>query len=344
MRKVKKGFTLIELLVVIAIIAVLISLLLPAVQAAREAARRSQCRNNLKQIALAAHNYHDIYNRFPPAWTTLYNVNCCCVCCSGIPACRNCYNEHTWPEHLLPYVEATTVYNRICMNAPIFSPICLKSWSCPVTFTAANSGCPCVNACATTRPAAAVIPTYVCPSAPRNTNPFIDKNQFWYCWLPGAEFQRMYGAMDYAGLDVFGGWTWYYWRVVTGKPLGTTYGPDNGASDHGVFACPGLGLGPKGPNNGSAGVSIEQITDGTSTTIFCTEQAGRRTTGPGLESSRRQRQFMASIPTQVVHGPIRMGLSAQAKAQRLQVSLTRIATSLLARCPCAFSTALTNTG
>ena len=56
----RRGFTLIELLVVIAIIAVLIALLLPAVQAAREAARRAQCVNNLKQIGLALHNYHDI--------------------------------------------------------------------------------------------------------------------------------------------------------------------------------------------------------------------------------------------------------------------------------------------
>lgn len=93
----RPGFTLIELLVVIAIIAVLIALLLPAVQQAREAARRTQCKNQLKQMGLALHNYHDTVNRFP------YAV-------SGQP---EQFAAHTWNEMIFPYIDMAPLYNQI---------------------------------------------------------------------------------------------------------------------------------------------------------------------------------------------------------------------------------------
>jgi prepilin-type N-terminal cleavage/methylation domain-containing protein/prepilin-type processing-associated H-X9-DG protein len=99
-----RGFTLIELLVVIAIIAVLIALLLPAVQAAREAARRAQCVNNLKQIGLAIHNYHDQNNLFPMG-AVATNPS------QGWGAWGN--NGFTWRQLILPQLEQTAAFNAL---------------------------------------------------------------------------------------------------------------------------------------------------------------------------------------------------------------------------------------
>ena len=95
-----RGFTLIELLVVIAIIAVLIALLLPAVQQAREAARRTQCKNNLKQIGLALHNYHDTHNVFP--FSSSHKGSC--ESGSAMPPSAGVKNHRGWLL-LLPYFE-----------------------------------------------------------------------------------------------------------------------------------------------------------------------------------------------------------------------------------------------
>jgi prepilin-type N-terminal cleavage/methylation domain-containing protein/prepilin-type processing-associated H-X9-DG protein len=105
----RRGFTLIELLVVIAIIAVLIALLLPAVQQAREAARRSQCINNLKQLGLALHNYHDTHNVFPPGWIGVQ---------SGGPDMEG-PSGFAWGVHILPYVDQGPLYNRINFNVSL---------------------------------------------------------------------------------------------------------------------------------------------------------------------------------------------------------------------------------
>jgi prepilin-type N-terminal cleavage/methylation domain-containing protein len=105
----RRGFTLIELLVVIAIIAVLVSLLLPAVQQAREAARRAQCKNNLKQLGIALHNYHSALETFPPNLVPGGNFN---------------YSGGNWGvlAYLSPYMEQSNIYDLMNLNAPTYAP------------------------------------------------------------------------------------------------------------------------------------------------------------------------------------------------------------------------------
>ena len=101
----RRGFTLIELLVVIAIIAILVSLLLPAVQQAREAARRTQCKNNLKQLGLALHNYLDVFRAFPPSFVSDISTG-------------NDTEGGEWSVHarLLPYLEQGNLFQSVDLS------------------------------------------------------------------------------------------------------------------------------------------------------------------------------------------------------------------------------------
>ncbi len=153
-----RGFTLIELLVVIAIIAVLIALLLPAVQAARDAARRIQCVNNMKQIGLAVHNYHDSIGTLPLGAAVSFDK-------SGNPY----FNGWGITARILPYIEGSNLFNASNFSLPNENP---------------------ENATVMTMSVA----TYLCPSDGQNRTIFIDDGQprnntnygfnrgDWYVW------------------------------------------------------------------------------------------------------------------------------------------------------------------
>jgi len=118
----RHGFTLIELLVVIAIIGILISLLLPAIQAAREAARRTQCKNNLKQQAIALHYFHDTYRRFPSAHQVMPDPYCVTYACGQPPGGLdvNGYPVEgpfwSWTMRIAPFIEMNNLYESVDLH------------------------------------------------------------------------------------------------------------------------------------------------------------------------------------------------------------------------------------
>ena len=248
MRK-KRGFTLIELLVVIAIIAILIALLLPAVQQAREAARRTQCKNNLKQMGLAFHNYESTFNMFPPGFL--------CVGSSSIGFTSGLgqgidnspttgASLHNWSEYILPFIDQAPLYNLINFSGPMgFSagggPLNVSSvpglqGSFQQPYAAIST---------------AVINGYMCPSTPRGGNMYNYINDW------------MYGSFQSLGMYSIGS--------------GLDYMPP--AAMWGVSAS-GAGLPPDKPTVFTAGdgpyyvcSKIASIIDGTSNTILNMEVA-----------------------------------------------------------------------
>ncbi|MCA9073392.1 MAG: DUF1559 domain-containing protein [Planctomycetaceae bacterium] len=237
----KRGFTLIELLVVIAIIAILIALLLPAVQQAREAARRTQCRNNLKQIGLAFHNYHDVFQAFP--LTYLANLT---IGGSGIDSLDG---GMSWPCALLPYLDQANVYNPIAAAGGLLDD---TKATAAGSFDAQNT----------------VISGFICPSAP-HTNYTVTQGgasnpPFPAIGAPSVPTTTS-GVIDYIGIirleaDVLANWQAEYGSAGSDASKGALWAAQ-------TFINGGPFIGNSGSNR------IRDMIDGTSNTYFVHEHA-----------------------------------------------------------------------
>jgi hypothetical protein len=191
---------------------------------------------------------------------------CACQICNGVWI--YCANFHFWAEKLLPEVEGNTVYQKINQTVWMQPPCCEAGngtgANCPpyCSTHGINISCPCKDACAAARPGAQIIATYLCPSAPRTSNPFINKGQnqcpCWNCGTCALSAKGMLaGASDYAPNAGYGPGTSQYNAYVA---LNGCVPEKSGVGPINLFEF----------NNG-----VDRIVDGTSTTILLAELAGR---------------------------------------------------------------------
>lgn len=232
----RRGFTLIELLVVIAIIAILIALLLPAVQQAREAARRTQCRNNLKQIGLALHNYHDVFGVFP------YGSNDNWGWDPSTVSSRCAWN---WRVFILPYIDQAPLYNQI---SPYFICVSDSDWN---DTTAGFKNTPVFGLTTIQK---TVIPAYLCPtdSAPSVVT---GRASYYTNGVAVGARSNYYGSSGPSG--------------ATGCGFFAACQTDGGSyhQQRGALGNPGYGQGPGVLHMWPFAIGIRNITDGTSNTI-----------------------------------------------------------------------------
>jgi prepilin-type N-terminal cleavage/methylation domain-containing protein len=277
----KAGFTLIELLVVIAIIAILIGLLVPAVQKVREAAARTQCSNNLKQISLAAHTFHDAYKVLPPGGLVSPNAK----------ATPYTYGQpYAGPytgalAFLLPYVEQGNVYKLLNPNLFKFNTTA-GAWAYNTPPFDYQSGVPSNYQNGTGYPqvCSAFIPTYVCPSDTADQSVSIQYpnggiiDGYWVGPNPGNN-----------NIDTI--WIDYVADIPSYPTFGANLGPTNYIANAGFmgnssadprvlggYPAPPSPYSP-GPYTQNSKTKLTAIRDGTSNTIAFGETIGGQNVG-----------------------------------------------------------------
>jgi prepilin-type N-terminal cleavage/methylation domain-containing protein len=240
------GFTLIELLVVIAIIAILIALLLPAVQQAREAARRTQCKNNLKQIGLALHNYHDIYNCFTPGYT-------CSDAAAQAPNTPPNYSQWAWGASILPQIDQGPLYNSLGVGLSPLGPALLTNGQYAQT----------------------VLTAFICPS---DTGPNVSTTNAPNQQLrdsSGTGSWRPIAKSNYLGVNTSR--RWHGAGRFVGVPEGAlsqwTPPPTSGLSANGIFQR-------------NQPIGVRDVTDGTSNTAMVGERPYQLSTPNGTITCR----------------------------------------------------------
>jgi prepilin-type N-terminal cleavage/methylation domain-containing protein/prepilin-type processing-associated H-X9-DG protein len=254
----RAAFTLIELLVVIAIIAILIGLLLPAVQKVREAAARSTCQNNLKQIGVAVHNYESAYSKLPHSGQ-----------CDSTGGAATTYMTQSTATLLLPYIEQENVFRLMDQQLNGFAAYNNVNGAVihPKAMGAVYNDPAYPN---TVAAAKTKIKTYICPSTP----------------VPAERGDPLlYGAWDYmfiAVSDIEDGLTTGATTPVGERP--TTNARRTQQTRAGMLNC--------------EGATIVSVTDGTSNTLLCIEDAGRAHPNAGTFAS------LSTRPTPIAADPV----------------------------------------